>query len=333
MLERAHWNGARWRPQEARGHYESWFLRANHPSRPLAFWIRYTIFEPRGRPGDARGELWAVAFDAERGRVVGSKQDVDIGRCAFGKSALEVTIGDATLDAEALVGGCEGQGHRFAWSMRYASDEPPLLLVDPPLYGAPLPKAKALVPAPLAVFDGWLEVDGERIPIDGWVGSQNHNWGSQHTDRYAWGQVAGFDGRPDAFLEVACAQVRLGPVYAPRLTPLVLRLDGEELAFRALSIAARARGRYDLFHFAFETRGPAGEVSGVIAAPREAFVALPYDNPPGGTKTCLNAKIASCHLTVRRPGRPPLALRSAHRAAFEILTDADDHGVPRIDRG
>ena len=30
------------------GHYESWFLRGNHPSRPLAFWIRYTIFHPRG---------------------------------------------------------------------------------------------------------------------------------------------------------------------------------------------------------------------------------------------------------------------------------------------
>ena len=29
------------------GHYESYFLRANHPDRPLAFWIRYTIFAPK----------------------------------------------------------------------------------------------------------------------------------------------------------------------------------------------------------------------------------------------------------------------------------------------
>ena len=53
--ERAAWNGARWRPDDPRGHYESWFCPANHPTEPLAFWIRYTIFSPRGRPEDADG--------------------------------------------------------------------------------------------------------------------------------------------------------------------------------------------------------------------------------------------------------------------------------------
>src|SRR5688500_2735999 len=33
-------NAVRYRPGEAAGHYESFFLRANHPARPLAFWIR-----------------------------------------------------------------------------------------------------------------------------------------------------------------------------------------------------------------------------------------------------------------------------------------------------
>jgi hypothetical protein len=39
---------------QLRGHYESFFQRANHPTRPLAFWIRYTIFSPTGHP-DRRG--------------------------------------------------------------------------------------------------------------------------------------------------------------------------------------------------------------------------------------------------------------------------------------
>lgn len=334
MQERAFWNGVRWRPEERRGHYESWFLRANHPTAPRAFWIRYTIFEPLGAPERARGELWAVWFDGDARRVVGSKMDVPIERCSFGKSALEVKIGTAELDAARAEGGCEGQGHALSWQLEHRSDESPLLLLDRRLYGAPLPKAKALVPAPQTVFDGTITVDGEPIAIDGWVGSQNHNWGSKHTDRYAWAQVAGFDERPDAFLEVACAQVALGPVMTPRLTPIVLRLDGEEHAVSSLAASARARGRYDYFRFTFEAETASGvSIAGAVAAPRYAFVALPYDNPPGGTKTCLNAKIASCHLTVRRPGQPPLALSTAHRAAFEILTDDEDHGVPRIDRG
>jgi hypothetical protein len=60
------------------------------------------------------------------------------------------------------------------------------------------------------------------------------------------------------------------------------------------------------------------------------FVGLRYDNPPGGHKTCLNTKLAACQLTLERPGQPPLSLGTRHRAAFEILTDDEDHGVPII---
>ena len=73
MRERDRWNGARWDQADARGHYESWFQRANHPTRPLAFWIRYTLFAPRApESSSARpiGELWAITFDGERDRVV-----------------------------------------------------------------------------------------------------------------------------------------------------------------------------------------------------------------------------------------------------------------------
>ena len=59
------WNGARYQPGTAAGHYESWFQRANDPGGRRAFWIRYTIFAPKGRPDDAVGELWAIAFDRE----------------------------------------------------------------------------------------------------------------------------------------------------------------------------------------------------------------------------------------------------------------------------
>ncbi|MEE4251379.1 MAG: hypothetical protein V2I38_12370, partial [Alcanivoracaceae bacterium] len=58
------------------------------------------------------------------------------------------------------------------------------------------------------------------------------------------------------------------------------------------------------------------------------FTALTYYNPPKGSKTCLNSKIARCEARLERPGEPVLVLTSAHGAAFEILTDRNDHGVP-----
>ncbi|MCA9652080.1 MAG: hypothetical protein H6712_29845 [Myxococcales bacterium] len=310
-----------------RGHYESWFQRANHPRRPLAFWIRYTIFSPAGRAKDAVGELWAIVFDGEQHRIIAVKQEHPIADCSFSDAGLQVRIAGATLDDDGLHGEARKGGHHLAWSLRQQGREPPLLLLPSRLYDATLPKAKALVGTPLARFDGHLQVDGERLDVDGWVGSLNHNWGRQHTDHYAWGQVAGFDDEPDAFLELSTARIKLGPVWTPFLTPLVLRLDGQEHAINGIAQALRAHGRFRPFEWTFATRGPGVRIEGTIRAAARDFVGLRYGNPPGGEKICLNTKLASCELLVEREGQPARRLETRHRAAFEILSDTAPAGV------
>ena len=324
------WNGSRFRREDSRGFYESYFQRANHPSRPLAFWIRYTVFCPRGQPDKACGELWAIYFDGETGRIDAVKEAVPLLDCDFSPTQLNVRIGNATLTDQGLQGRAASRSNVLQWALAYAGDEPPLLLLPKPFYERRFPKAKALVGTPNAVYTGTLTVNGRTIPIDGWQGSQNHNWGSQHTDRYAWGQVAGFDNAPDAFLECATAQVKLGPLWSPRLTFLVLRDEGHEIALNGMLQAARASGSYDFFTWAIDTRNSQVQISGHIHAPASAFVGLRYQNPPGGEKTCLNTKLASAGITIKRPGHPPRTLVTKHRAAFEILTDRTDHGVPIV---
>lgn len=332
MNERDRWNGARFVARDEGGHYESWFQRANHPTRPLAFWIRYTIFSPKGRAREAIGELWAVFFDGERGRVVAVKEEHPLAACRFAKSELDVRIAESTLDARRLEGSAESHGHRLRWNLDFTSPEPLLLLLPRSLYGGGFPKAKMLVGSPNAVFDGALDVDGDAIAVDGWVGLQNHNWGSKHTDRYAWGQVAGFDDAPDAFLELGTGQVKVGPMFIPRATLLVLRLEGEELRLNALHTAVRARSLYEPMHWAFSTRAGDARVSGTLSAERATVVGLPYLDPPGGTRTCLNSKLARCHLVVERGGRRR-TLTTAHRAAFEILTDGRVPGISMLGDG
>jgi hypothetical protein len=313
-----------------RGHYESWFQRANHPSRPLAFWIRYTIFSPAGRPGDAVGELWAIAFDGERSRIVAVKQKVPLAECELSRERLAARIAGAVLDHAGLEGEAHHAGHEIRWALRYEGDAPPLLLLPPKLYDASLPKAKALVGTPLCRYHGRLEVDGEPLPIDGWVGSQNHNWGRQHTDHYAWGQVAGFDDDPEAFLELSTARLKLGPLWTPFLTPLVLRQGGREHVLTSLGQAVRAHGRFQPFEWRFSSHGPDVRIEGKITAAARDFVALRYDNPPGGHKICLNTKLAACELLVERAGEPPLRLETEHRAAFEILGDDAPAGMEPV---
>ncbi len=324
------WNGARLAGRSPAGFYESYFQRANHPTRPLAFWIRYTAFSPARHPEQARGELWAIYFDGETHAIVATKQSVPLAGCRFSPAGLDVGIGDATLTTGALRGAASSPSHTVEWSLSYSASQPPLLLFPEPWYERGLPKAKVLVGAPGATFHGTLTVDDRAIAVDGWRGSQNHNWGPRHTDRYAWGQVAGFDNAPDAFLECSTAQVKVGPIWTPRMTLIVLRLDGEEFALNSPWQALRAAGRYHQFNWTFDSRSRDVRISGTISAEARAFVGLTYQNPPGGTKTCLNSKIARAEISVTRPGREPRLLVTKDRAAFELLTDRIDHGVPVV---
>jgi Tocopherol cyclase len=311
-------NAVRFDPRRPTGHYESYYLRGNYPDRPLAFWLRYTVFSPAGRPADAAGELCAVVFDGESGAHTVARVEAPYAECAFSRTSLDVRVAGAVLDGESA----RGAAGAVSWDLRYAGTEPPLYLLPRRLYRGGFPKAKSLVPLPLARFTGSLEVAGRRIEVDGWPGSQNHNWGSRHTDRYAFGQVAGFDGAPDSFLEVATARARIGPLWTPELTFLVLRHGGREYALTSLRRAARARARVGGGAWTFATQDRRVRVAGRIEAPPSAFVLLEYRNPPGGIKYCQNTKLARCELTLtdRASGKRE-TLTSAHGALFELLGD------------
>ncbi len=320
-------NHARYHGQ-SRGHYESFFLRANHPSRPLAFWIRYTIFSPKNHPENALGELWAIFFNGESNQHVAVKQEFPLTDCHFDASAFSVQIGSATLVPNFLQGAIKNRDIRLTWELAYEGNSAPLFLLPINLYKGKFPAAKSLVGLPLASFNGNLSVNDEAVMVKGWVGSQNHNWGTRHTDLYAWGQVAGFDTHPESFLEVATARLRLGSIWTPPITPLVLRHQQKEYALTGLVQAIKAQGKFGYFSWTFKSKTPDVEIEGQISAPSCAFVGLNYYNPPGGSKHCLNSKIASCTLQVKDSSTGTTQiLETKQRGAFEILTDDQNHGI------
>lgn len=314
-------NHAQYDGRKPGGHYESFYQRANHPTRPLAFWIRYTVFVPAGRPEDAIGELWFVFFDGESGDHAVMKEEIPIDRCSFSTTSFDVRIGDAVLTPGRLVGGGTSGNVRFDWDLSYTSSQDPIFLQSRRAYSWKFPKAKSLVAHPLAVFNGFLDVGDRAIPVNGWVGSQNHNWGSAHTDKYAFAQVAGFDDDPDAFLEIATAQVKIGPLRTPRATMLVLRAHGREYDMSSLVRALRNRGTYSSGEWRFDAANDQARITGTVSAPDDAFVDLTYYNPPGGTKHCRNTKIGRCEIEVhdKTDGRR-FRLTTEHRALFEILS-------------
>ena len=90
---RRRWNASRYDPASPSAHFESYFQRANHPERPLAFWLRYTIYAPPAQPAAAQGELWAIWFDGERDRVVHEYAAFPMSACSFSRQQLAVRVG------------------------------------------------------------------------------------------------------------------------------------------------------------------------------------------------------------------------------------------------
>src|SRR6478609_5915090 len=188
-----------------RRHYESYFLRAVHPTEPRGVWLRYTV--TTSPSGDPEGQLWFTLFDrnAPRPRAV----RVDAGGGSTGGDAL-IRLGRSSFGAADITGEARTPDLSAGWSLRATTDERPLLhLPRPWMYTARLPRTKLTSPAPTALFDGTLVVDGETITVHGWPGMVGHNWGEQHAERWIWLHGLGFDGAgPGAtWLDVAVGRV------------------------------------------------------------------------------------------------------------------------------
>jgi hypothetical protein len=305
------------------GMYESFYLRAFSPDRPRGVWIRYTVHKRPGAP--PRGSVWCTLFDAARPqpfmhKLTSERLSVPVGGW--------IEVDGATLGP----GSAEGACGAASWSLRYSTVEPELRHLSPEwLYRAPLPRTKLTSPAPGARFEGTFELAGESaIDLGGWRGMVGHNWGAEHAERWIWLHGAGFEGQPEAWLDVALGRLKLAGRMTPWVANGVLALDGRRhrlggLAARGMQVrespsgcTLRLPGRDGLV-----VECQASAAPGTSAGWR-------YADPDGGEHDVLNCSIARLELSVTGSGSGADAvrtLRSAHGAAYELGMRERDHGV------
>ena len=134
------YNYTRFRQHQRKGHYESYFIRANHPSKPLGFWIRYTIFSPNKNPKKAIGELWAILFNGDTNQHAISKIEVPISECSFSRNSFEIKIASSILNNTEAIGEAKTNQSSIKWKLDYEGNEEPLYLFPSIFYDLPLPK-------------------------------------------------------------------------------------------------------------------------------------------------------------------------------------------------
>jgi len=310
------------------GHYESFYLKACAPDGGRGIWIRHTVHK---RPGaEATGSIWFTLFDRGAGAPRATKVTVP----ASGLSVPDggwIGVADAEIGPGRARGSLDTEALTASWSLGFAGDNRPAhyLPVDW-LYEAPLPRTKFVAPFPDAVFDGTLEVDGEKIELAGWPGMIGHNWGTEHAERWIWLEGTAFADASDTWFDAGAARVQLGRRTSPWVPSGFIALDGVRHRLGGLGRVRSSQIEETPTGCTFLLPGKGIVVHGRVEAPREAFVGWIYadPNPKGGEHHTVNCSVADLELTVEQPGRPARHLSLPGGAAYELGMRETTHGTP-----
>ncbi len=289
------------------GMYESFYVRAVSPLEPIGVWLRHTVHKRPGRP--PTGSVWCTVFDAAAGAPFMHKATFD---------ELSVPAGgwiDVGGRAAMGPGVAEGECGPARWSLRFESLAGELRHLRPALlYRTPLPRTKLTSPAPLARFDGVLELAG-RAPIElsGWHGMVGHNWGAEHAARWIWLHGCDFAGAPRAWLDVAVGRVSVGSRLTPWIANGALSFDG--VTHR---LAGRPAVREDPASAELELRGGRGlAVKAVVTTPPGSVggLALRRSRRRRARRRELLGRGARARCRAARPGR---AADPAHSPRWRV---------------
>jgi hypothetical protein len=313
-------------PEKA-GHYESFYLKLTQPGGGRAAWIRHTVHK---RPGEAATcALWFVLFDADAPEPRAAKRQFGADELAAGPDTY-IRVADATLTDGRATGRVATDEQKASWDLTFADQHEPFHhLPRDFLYRAPLPKTKFLSPYPDAVFDGHLELDGERIEVEGWRGMIGHNWGAEHAERWVWVQGSGFEGHsPEDYFDMAVGRIKVAGRTTPWVGNAMLMLDGKGHRLGGFGHVPSTEVSESPTSAAFELKGKGVRLSGKVSAPAKDFVAWIYADPVGPEHNTLNCSISDLELRVELDGGPPESLVVLGAAAYEFGTRDTDHGIP-----
>lgn len=316
------------------GHVESYFLRANHPTRPLAIWLKATILAPLG--GEPVAEAWCIWLDGEKNRTFAHRETVPLRQAVFlsrQDGSLQATVGACRFrlgSHGSATGNMERNGVPVAWDLQFeampgAVAAPLCIFPLRAMVDGPFPRSKLLTPFPQLLFSGTFTVDGNAVDLSGWQGMQGHNWGREHAFEYAWGQClfSAPDGQ-DVMVEGFTGRIKLAGRPSPRLSAMVVRHGSTEYRFDRVMDLWRQDADIGPRHWTLKMRGADGSAVLSMDAAGRPLACLGYRNPDGRLSYCINSKLARVELRVEPAHGPVLECHSPHGGALEFLrTEAD----------
>ncbi|MGH3443027.1 MAG: hypothetical protein ACRDUY_13485 [Nitriliruptorales bacterium] len=281
------------------GIYESNYLKGNARDGCGAFWVKHNVLVPAdGSALPAVAEFWCVlwlAADGWRPRVW--KRVAPLGSVRLAGDRVEIEAESVHLRPGRASGELPGPP-AVSWELAIEDELPPLRHFGADwMYEKGFPRKKLVTGSPRAIFTGRFTIGDRSVAVDRWVGHRNHNWGTEHAERYAYGSCSLWEDGADLTVEGFTVQVRLvGPLRSPWST-LVRGMDGAvPYGEGSLHGMLRHAGDVDWPVWTAWTGGRRGRVRLEMALDPAHAAGLRYLHPDGRLSYCYNAKDATVDL-------------------------------------
>jgi hypothetical protein len=305
---RVRWNG------ERGPFYEVWYFIIQRPATAEAFWIRYTLLNPRDAHPEAGGGLWfAYARRGDPGAGFAIHRSFPGSTLKALPGSVDLAIGEARLGPGRLKGGFDAQGHSVSWDLEYEESAEPHYYFGPLLRGVLEKKTSVTLPNPRSFFRGMVAFDGREAALSGEVGHQAHHWGRERARGWRWAHCAFFPSAPAAIFEALAAD------KPPLPTLTFLRLADGEGTMDATSLLAALRNRAEvergIWRFAGQSSRQRLEVE--ISADPRSLLRFAYHSPRYELSYCYNSPVADAQLKLYRRGSPFASWQLARELSAE----------------
>jgi hypothetical protein len=291
-----------WKPGR-HGLYESNYLKANSPDGKLAVWIKHNILAPADPKSQAIVELWCVLFRRGK-RPLAVKQERPISEVTLANDCVRMKGDWILLSPQRTATTIVDGSNQVSWDISMTPEpesvgEPMIHFPYAGMYNWKFPKKKILTPAPRSRWHGSLQFGDQIIEIRDWIGFRNHNWGTEHAARYAYGNCNYFPDAPHILFDGFSAKIRLGLFLSPFISMGILRNGAQDIPFNSpcYALLSKVKLEFPTWEAVFKHRKYTLYLT-QTGDPIE-FIGLPYHNPDGRLSYCYNTKWAQTTLVLR----------------------------------
>ncbi len=307
-------NALRWRGQKR--FYEVYFLKFNNSSEGWAFWLRFTI-----RTGikdmTPLMECWVIFFNATNGNIF-CKDSEAISFKDF-KNPDRLIGNDNWFLKDGFTYGRFKHSHQIEWEISYDTKNKMGFLYFPYtfMYSGPFPKTKATAPYLNTRFSGYIKIDNKRFEFLNLPGEQEHYWGTQFADSWAWAHCNSFE--EDALFLGLCARVKIAGIPTPYLSIYHIELDRKSYDFCSLKNMLFSKNRFHPGEWNFYTKKDSTTLKGTFHVDRKHIVKIEYTDTDGSSLFCYNSKLADAEIEISTDGKKKYLI-AKQSAAFEVVT-------------